>query len=112
MSFIFISFSFLIRALLIFLLSICFIKIVIIIGQVLTCKILQLWVGPGSKAAEEKQFFDRHLAPFYRIEQVLDLFKCSFSNCVIFLICHLWLINIFCNLKEGILSDPNDLHCG
>lgn len=32
--------------------------------------VLQLWVGPGSKAAEEKEFFDSHLAPFYRIEQV------------------------------------------
>lgn len=30
----------------------------------------QLWVSPGSKAAEEKEFFDSHLAPFYRIEQV------------------------------------------
>ncbi|KAJ9673314.1 hypothetical protein PVL29_023105 [Vitis rotundifolia] len=31
----------------------------------------KLWVGPGSKAAEEKQFFDSHLAPFYRIEQLV-----------------------------------------
>ncbi|XP_062163882.1 uncharacterized protein LOC133870706 [Alnus glutinosa] len=31
----------------------------------------KLWVGPGSKAAEEKQFFDTHLAPFYRIEQLI-----------------------------------------
>lgn len=31
---------------------------------------LQLWVGPGSKAAEEKKYFDEHLAPFYRIEEV------------------------------------------
>ncbi|XAR61542.1 hypothetical protein NMG60_11015995 [Bertholletia excelsa] len=31
----------------------------------------KLWVGPGSKAAEEKQFFDTHLAPFYRIEQLM-----------------------------------------
>lgn len=31
----------------------------------------KLWVGPGSKAAEEKQFFDSHLAPFYRIEQII-----------------------------------------
>ncbi|KAJ0024062.1 hypothetical protein Pint_09225 [Pistacia integerrima] len=31
----------------------------------------KLWVGPGSKAAEEKQFFDGHLAPFYRIEQLI-----------------------------------------
>ncbi|XP_019417010.1 PREDICTED: Niemann-Pick C1 protein-like isoform X1 [Lupinus angustifolius] len=31
----------------------------------------KLWVGPGSKAAQEKQFFDRHLAPFYRIEQLI-----------------------------------------
>uniref|UniRef100_A0A7C9FG71 SSD domain-containing protein n=2 Tax=Opuntia streptacantha TaxID=393608 RepID=A0A7C9FG71_OPUST len=31
----------------------------------------KLWVGPGSKAAEEKHFFDSHLAPFYRIEQVM-----------------------------------------
>jgi hypothetical protein len=31
---------------------------------------LQLWVAPGSQAAEEKEFFDTHLAPFYRIEQV------------------------------------------
>ncbi|WOL10757.1 Niemann-Pick C1 protein-like [Canna indica] len=29
----------------------------------------KLWVGPGSKAAEEKLYFDSHLAPFYRIEQ-------------------------------------------
>ena len=33
--------------------------------------VLQLWVGPGSKAAEEKEFFDTHLAPFYRIEHVI-----------------------------------------
>ncbi|KAL9273785.1 NPC intracellular cholesterol transporter 1-like protein [Drosera capensis] len=31
----------------------------------------KLWVGHGSKAAEEKIFFDSHLAPFYRIEQVI-----------------------------------------
>ncbi|XP_054787457.1 uncharacterized protein LOC129293484 [Prosopis cineraria] len=31
----------------------------------------KLWVGPASKAAEEKQFFDSHLAPFYRIEQLV-----------------------------------------
>ncbi|XP_019435795.1 PREDICTED: Niemann-Pick C1 protein-like [Lupinus angustifolius] len=31
----------------------------------------KLWVGPGSKAAEEKDFFDSHLAPFYRIEQLI-----------------------------------------
>ncbi|KAE8057400.1 hypothetical protein FH972_014096 [Carpinus fangiana] len=31
----------------------------------------KLWVGPGSKAAEEKRFFDTHLAPFYRIEQII-----------------------------------------
>ncbi|TYH87446.1 hypothetical protein ES332_D01G117000v1 [Gossypium tomentosum] len=31
----------------------------------------KLWVGPGSKAAEEKQFFDSNLAPFYRIEQLI-----------------------------------------
>ncbi|KAF9608782.1 hypothetical protein IFM89_011551 [Coptis chinensis] len=29
----------------------------------------KLWVGHGSKASEEKQFFDTNLAPFYRIEQ-------------------------------------------
>lgn len=33
----------------------------------------QLWVGPGSRAAKEKQYFDTHLAPFYRIEQVVFL---------------------------------------
>lgn len=37
------------------------------------CPTFQLWVGPGSKAAQEKQFFDSHLAPFYRIEQVLTM---------------------------------------
>ncbi|XP_019702346.1 uncharacterized protein [Elaeis guineensis] len=31
----------------------------------------KLWVGPGSRAVEEKQFFDSHLAPFYRIEQLI-----------------------------------------
>ncbi|CAN0927419.1 NPC intracellular cholesterol transporter 1 [Linum grandiflorum] len=31
----------------------------------------KLWVGPGSKAAEEKRFFDTHLQPFYRIEQLI-----------------------------------------
>ncbi|CAL1355342.1 unnamed protein product [Linum trigynum] len=31
----------------------------------------KLWVGPGSKAAEEKRFFDSHLQPFYRIEQLI-----------------------------------------
>ncbi|KAK3425056.1 hypothetical protein EUGRSUZ_F01780 [Eucalyptus grandis] len=31
----------------------------------------KLWVGPGSRAAAEKQFFDNHLAPFYRIEQLI-----------------------------------------
>jgi len=43
-------------------------------GFVIKCNfirgLLQLWVGPGSKAAEEKKYFDEHLAPFYRIEQV------------------------------------------
>ncbi|CAH2060365.1 unnamed protein product [Thlaspi arvense] len=31
----------------------------------------KLWVVPGSRAAEEKLFFDTHLAPFYRIEQLI-----------------------------------------
>lgn len=31
----------------------------------------KLWVAPGSQAAEEKEFFDTHLAPFYRIEQLI-----------------------------------------
>ncbi|XP_022140528.1 Niemann-Pick C1 protein [Momordica charantia] len=31
----------------------------------------KLWVGHGSKAAAEKQFFDSQLAPFYRIEQMI-----------------------------------------
>ncbi|KAJ4702289.1 Niemann-Pick C1 protein-like [Melia azedarach] len=31
----------------------------------------KLWVGPGSKAAVEKQFFNNHLAPFYRIEELI-----------------------------------------
>ncbi|CAN6463965.1 unnamed protein product [Victoria cruziana] len=31
----------------------------------------KLWVSPGSKAAEEKRYFDSHLAPFYRIEQLI-----------------------------------------
>ncbi|KAH9624776.1 hypothetical protein KSS87_022862 [Heliosperma pusillum] len=30
-----------------------------------------LWVGPGSRAAKEKEFFDSHLAPFYRVEQLM-----------------------------------------
>ncbi|KAL3655161.1 hypothetical protein CASFOL_000947 [Castilleja foliolosa] len=31
----------------------------------------KLWVGHGSRAAKEKEFFDNHLAPFYRIEQLI-----------------------------------------
>ncbi|KAL3617746.1 hypothetical protein CASFOL_038067 [Castilleja foliolosa] len=31
----------------------------------------KLWVGHGSRAAREKEFFDNHLAPFYRIEQLI-----------------------------------------
>ncbi|XP_068639984.1 uncharacterized protein [Aristolochia californica] len=31
----------------------------------------KLWVGSGSRAAEEKKYFDSHLAPFYRIEQLI-----------------------------------------
>jgi hypothetical protein len=41
--------------------------------------VFQLWVGPGSKAAEEKDFFDSHLAPFYRIEQVSVVPMISFT---------------------------------
>ncbi|XP_022947380.1 Niemann-Pick C1 protein-like [Cucurbita moschata] len=37
----------------------------------------KLWVGHGSKAAAEKQFFDSHLAPFYRIEQLIIATKPS-----------------------------------
>jgi Niemann-Pick C1 protein len=32
----------------------------------------KLWVSPGSQTADEKQYFDSHLAPFYRIEQVFQ----------------------------------------
>ncbi|EMS45294.1 Niemann-Pick C1 protein [Triticum urartu] len=32
---------------------------------------VQLWVSPGSQTAYEKQYFDSHLAPFYRIEQLV-----------------------------------------
>ncbi|KAG8369281.1 hypothetical protein BUALT_Bualt15G0135100 [Buddleja alternifolia] len=31
----------------------------------------KLWVAKGSRAAEEKQFFDNHIAPFYRIQQLV-----------------------------------------
>lgn len=31
----------------------------------------KLWVSPGSQAANEKNYFDSHLAPFYRIEQLV-----------------------------------------
>eukprot|EP00250_Pteridium_aquilinum_P011541 c20139_g1_i1 orf=465-4397(-) len=31
----------------------------------------KLWVSHGSQAAAEKEFFDSHLAPFYRIEQLI-----------------------------------------
>ncbi|KAG2574016.1 hypothetical protein PVAP13_7KG294500 [Panicum virgatum] len=31
----------------------------------------KLWVSPGSRAADEKNYFDSHLAPFYRIEQLV-----------------------------------------
>uniref|UniRef100_A0A0E0KTZ0 SSD domain-containing protein n=1 Tax=Oryza punctata TaxID=4537 RepID=A0A0E0KTZ0_ORYPU len=31
----------------------------------------KLWVSSGSRAADEKQYFDSHLAPFYRIEQLV-----------------------------------------
>ncbi|RVW48382.1 Niemann-Pick C1 protein [Vitis vinifera] len=44
----------------------------------------KLWVGPGSRAAEEKNFFDSHLAPFYRIEQVLVSSFTYSSSFVIF----------------------------
>lgn len=63
--------------------------------------ILQLWVGPGSKAAEEKHFFDSHLAPFYRIEEVfvLFLFVPPLTSCILFswlilsFLCAIFLIN-------------------
>jgi hypothetical protein len=41
--------------------------------------VFQLWTGPGSKAAEEKDYFDSHLAPFYRIEQVSTVLLISFG---------------------------------
>eukprot|EP00850_Spirogloea_muscicola_P012084 SM000077S21558 [mRNA] locus=s77:255081:266054:+ [translate_table: standard] len=31
----------------------------------------KLWVSRGSQAAEDKAFFDQHLGPFYRIEQLI-----------------------------------------
>ncbi|KAK3143975.1 hypothetical protein QOZ80_4AG0307300 [Eleusine coracana subsp. coracana] len=31
----------------------------------------KLWVSSGSRAADEKNYFDSHLAPFYRIEQLV-----------------------------------------
>ncbi|KAH7388448.1 hypothetical protein KP509_16G076200 [Ceratopteris richardii] len=31
----------------------------------------KLWVSSGSQAAAEKEFFDKNLAPFYRIEQLI-----------------------------------------
>ncbi|KAL6652221.1 hypothetical protein ACP70R_011146 [Stipagrostis hirtigluma subsp. patula] len=31
----------------------------------------KLWVSSGSRAADEKNYFDNHLAPFYRIEQLV-----------------------------------------
>jgi hypothetical protein len=40
----------------------------------------KLWVAPGSQAAEEKEFFDTHLAPFYRIEQVFSLHLVKLST--------------------------------
>ncbi|KAM0866686.1 hypothetical protein ACQ4PT_042470 [Festuca glaucescens] len=44
-------------------------------GKVLNCanstKAVKLWVSPGSQTADEKQYFDSHLAPFYRIEQLV-----------------------------------------
>ncbi|KAH9759566.1 SSD domain-containing protein [Citrus sinensis] len=42
----------------------------------------KLWVGPGSRAAEEKLFFDSHLAPFYRIEEI-DGLRANYSGSMI-----------------------------
>ncbi|CAH1448826.1 unnamed protein product [Lactuca virosa] len=33
----------------------------------------ELWVGHGSRAAEEKQYFDSHLEPFCRVKQLTIL---------------------------------------
>jgi Niemann-Pick C1 protein len=55
-----------IRSILLLLLNLCCLCV-----STFVYALFQLWVGPGSKAAEEKRFFDTHLAPFYRIEQVL-----------------------------------------
>lgn len=52
----------------------------------------QLWVGPGSKAAEEKRFFDSHLAPFYRIEQVCPIVFYFFLICQFMWFPSCWLI--------------------
>jgi Niemann-Pick C1 protein len=43
---------------------------------------LKLWVSPGSQTADEKQYFDSHLAPFYRIEQV---FPTLLTFCFVYL---------------------------
>ncbi|KHJ43473.1 putative niemann-Pick C1 protein [Trichuris suis] len=32
---------------------------------------VQIWSAPGSRARREKQFFDAHFEPFYRIEQLI-----------------------------------------
>ncbi|GFP98541.1 niemann-pick c1 protein [Phtheirospermum japonicum] len=42
----------------------------------------KLWVGHGSRAAREKEFFDNHLAPFYRIEQV-DAIRANYFGSMI-----------------------------
>uniref|UniRef100_A0A183CB79 SSD domain-containing protein n=2 Tax=Globodera pallida TaxID=36090 RepID=A0A183CB79_GLOPA len=37
----------------------------------LTTDPVELWSSPGSKAREERDFFNTHFAPFYRIEQMI-----------------------------------------
>lgn len=52
----------------------CFFRYIFLLSEYMLSIQCQLWVGPGSRAAEEKRFFDSNLAPFYRIEQVLPCF--------------------------------------
>jgi len=64
----------------------------------------QLWISPGSRAADEKKYFDSHVVPFYRIDQVFSTLVTSFVSNKVSAYYKLYLL-ISCHIERLFFCD-------
>ncbi|XP_039783772.1 uncharacterized protein LOC120650644 isoform X2 [Panicum virgatum] len=65
---------------------------------------LQLWISPRSRAADEKKYFDSHVAPFFRIDQVFSTLVTLFVSNKVSAYYKLYLL-ISCHVEQLFFCD-------